>query len=110
MAEPAWAGTRLDAWLAAGLVVLSLSWLLAMPAGAPYRPVDGRPSPLAVLGPAALMWRQTAPLVALSVAGGVVVVNAAVGGADRLPGLAGLDRAVHLLRRRRAAGPPAAGR
>ena len=79
--RPAWAGTRLDACLAAGLVVLSLSWLLAMPAGAPYRPVDGVTLLLAVLGPAALVWRQSAPLLALSVAGGVVVVNAAVGGA-----------------------------
>ena len=67
--RPAWAGTRLDAWLAAGLVVLSLSWLLAMPAGAPYRPVDAVTLTLAVLGPAALVWRQSAPLVALSVTG-----------------------------------------
>jgi signal transduction histidine kinase len=76
-----WAGTRLDAWLAAGLVVLSLSSALAMPAGAPYRPVDGWTLVLATIGPAALVWRQTAPLATLAVAGGTVVVNAAVGGA-----------------------------
>src|SRR3954451_6928767 len=78
--RPWWAGTRLDAWLAAGLIVLSLSSALAMPAGAPYRPVDGWTLALGVLGPAALLWRQTAPLLALAVAGGAVVVNAAVGG------------------------------
>ena len=35
----------------------------------------------------------------------MVVLNAAAGDADRLPGLAGLDRAVQLLRHRRPAGP-----
>src|SRR3954463_7222300 len=78
--RPWWAGTRLDAWLAAGLIVLSLSSALAMPAGAPYRPVDGWTLALAALGPAALVWRQTAPLVSLTAAGLVVVVNAAIGG------------------------------
>src|SRR3954469_18569420 len=78
--RPWWAGTRLDAWLAAGLIVLSLSSALAMPAGAPYRPVDWWTLVLGVLGPAALLWRQTAPLLALAVAGLVVVVNAAAGG------------------------------
>jgi signal transduction histidine kinase len=34
---------------------------------------------LAVLGPAALLWRQTAPLVAQAGAGGTIVVNAAAG-------------------------------
>src|SRR4051794_41751864 len=52
-----------------------------MPAAAPYRPVDGWTLLLATVGPAALVWRQAAPLVALAVAGAVVVVNAAVGGA-----------------------------
>jgi signal transduction histidine kinase len=79
--RPWWLGTRLDAWLAAGLVVLSLSSALAMPAGAPYRPVDGITLLLGAIGPAALLWRQTAPLIALTVAGSTVVVNAAVGGA-----------------------------
>ena len=79
--RPWWAGTRLDAWLAAGLVVLSLSSALARAAGAPYRPVDGWTLVLATLGPAVLVWRQTAPLVTLAMAGGTVVVNAAVGGA-----------------------------
>src|SRR5690349_225206 len=79
--RPWWAGTRLDAWLAAGLVVLSLSSALAVPAGPPYRAVDGWTLTLAVLGPAALLWRQTAPLAALGVAASAVVVNAAVGGA-----------------------------
>ena len=79
--RPWWTGTRLDAWLAAGLVVLSLASALAVPPGAPYRPLDGVTLLLAALGPAALVWRQTAPLVALAVAGLVVVVNAAAGGA-----------------------------
>jgi signal transduction histidine kinase len=79
--RPWWAGTRLDAWLAAGLVVLSLSSALAMPPGPPYRPVDAVTLVLAVLGPAALVWRQTAPVLAVAVAGLVVVVNAGVGGA-----------------------------
>jgi signal transduction histidine kinase len=79
--RPWWAGTRLDAWLAAGLVVLSLSFTLAASPGAPYRPVDALTLALAALGPAALVWRQSAPLAAQGVAGAVVVVNAAVGGA-----------------------------
>src|SRR4051794_32479979 len=79
--RPWWAGTRPDAWLAAGLIVLSLSSALAMPARAPGRPVDGWTLVLGLLGPAALLWRQTAPLLALAVAGLVVVVNAAIGGA-----------------------------
>ena len=62
--RPWWAGTRLDAWLAAGLVVLSLATALAAPATAPYHPVDLGTLLLAALGPAALVWRQTAPLVA----------------------------------------------
>jgi signal transduction histidine kinase len=79
--RPWWAGTRLDAWLAAGLVLLSLSSALAMPAGAPYRPPDAVTLLLGAIGPAALLWRQTAPLLALAVAGSTIVVNAAIGGA-----------------------------
>ena len=52
--RPWWAGTRLDAWLAAGLVVLSLSSALALAGGAPYRAVDGWTLVLAAIGPAAL--------------------------------------------------------
>src|SRR4051794_24714403 len=52
-----------------------------MPAGAPYRQVGGWTLVLAPIGPAALIWRQSAPLVALAVAGGTVAVNAAAGGA-----------------------------
>jgi signal transduction histidine kinase len=77
----AWAGTRLDAWLAAGLVVLSVSASLAGPPNGPYRPVDGITLLLAALGPAALIWRQTAPLVTVVATGTVVVVNAAAGAA-----------------------------
>src|SRR3954452_22757681 len=79
--RPWWAGTRLDAWLAAGLIVLSLSSALAMPAGAAYRQVDGWTLVLATVGPAALIWRQSAPLLALAVSGATVAVNAAGGGA-----------------------------
>jgi signal transduction histidine kinase len=79
--RPWWVGTRLDAWLAAGLVVLSLSSALAMPAGAPYRPPDAVTLVLGAVGPAALLWRQTAPLLALAVAGSTIVINAAAGGA-----------------------------
>jgi signal transduction histidine kinase len=79
--RPWWAGTPLDARLAAGLGVLSLSAVLALPAGPPYRPVDAVTLALAALGAAALLWRQSAPLAALSVAGSAVVVNAAVGNA-----------------------------
>ncbi|MGY1807021.1 sensor histidine kinase [Blastococcus sp. SYSU D00669] len=76
-----WAGTRGDAWLAAGLVVLSLSSVLAMPAGDPYRPVDAATLLLAAIGPAALVWRSTAPLAALGVAGAAILANAALGAA-----------------------------
>ena len=52
--------------------------------------------------PAALLWRQTAPLVAQAVTSGTIVMNAAAG-FHRLPRLARLDRPVHLLRHRRPA-------
>jgi signal transduction histidine kinase len=74
-----WAGTRVDAWLAAGLAVLSVLQVLLLPVGPVYEPVTEGRLLLAVLGPAALLWRQTAPLVAQAGASGTVVVNAAAG-------------------------------
>jgi signal transduction histidine kinase len=74
-----WAGTRVDAWLAAGLAVLAVLQVLLLPVGPPYQPVAEGRLLLAVLGPAALLWRQTAPLVAQAGASGTVVVNAAAG-------------------------------
>jgi|tagenome__1003787_1003787.scaffolds.fasta_scaffold20821084_1 signal transduction histidine kinase len=73
------AGTRLDAWLAAGLAVVAVVQVLLVPAGPPYESgTEGRLL-LAVLGPAALLWRQTAPLVAQAGTSGTIVVNAAAG-------------------------------
>jgi signal transduction histidine kinase len=74
-----WAGTPVDAWLAAGLAVLAVLQVLLLPAGPPYQPVTEGRLLLAVLGAAALLWRQTAPLVAQAGASGTVVVNAAAG-------------------------------
>jgi signal transduction histidine kinase len=74
-----WAGTRVDAWLAAGLAVLAVIQVLLFPVGPPYEPVTEGRLLLAVLGPAALLWRQTAPLVAQAGTSGTVVVNAAAG-------------------------------
>jgi signal transduction histidine kinase len=74
-----WAGTNVDAWLAAGLAVLAVLQVLLLPVGPPYEPVTEGRLLLAVLGPAALLWRQTAPLVAQAGASGTIVVNAAAG-------------------------------
>src|SRR6478736_6759693 len=74
-----WAGTRVDAWLAAVLAVLAVLQVLLLPVGPPYQPVTEGRLLLAVLGPAALLWRQTAPLVAQAGTSGTVVVNAAAG-------------------------------
>jgi signal transduction histidine kinase len=78
-AQGRWVGTRVDAWLAAGLAVLAVLQVLFLPVGPQYQPVTEGRLLLAVLGPAALLWRQTAPLVAQSGASGTVVVNAAAG-------------------------------
>lgn len=74
-----WAGTRVDAWLAAGLAVLAVLQVLLVPVGPPYEPVTEGRLLLAVVGPAALLWRQTAPLVAQAGTSGAIVVNAAAG-------------------------------
>jgi signal transduction histidine kinase len=74
-----WPGTRVDALLAAGLAVLVVLQVLLLPVGPPYQPVTAGRLLLAVLGPAALLWRQTAPLVAQAGTSGVIVLNAAAG-------------------------------
>jgi len=74
-----WVGTRVDVWLAAGLAVLAVLQVLLVPVGPPYEPVTEGRLLLAVLGPAALLWRQTAPLVAQAGTSGTIVVNAAAG-------------------------------
>jgi hypothetical protein len=74
-----WAGTRIDAWLAGGLAVLAVLHVLLLPAAPIYRPVDEGRLLLAVLGPLALFWRQTAPVVAQAGASATIVVNAAAG-------------------------------
>jgi signal transduction histidine kinase len=74
-----WAGTRVDAWLAGGLAVLAVLHVLLLPAGPPYEPLAEGRLLLAVLGPLALLWRQTAPVVAQAGASATVVVNAAAG-------------------------------
>src|SRR5919199_1178293 len=74
-----WTGTRLDAGLAAGLASLAVAQALLLPAGPPYGPVTPVRLLLAVLAPAALVWRQTAPLAAQAGTSGVIVLNAAAG-------------------------------
>src|SRR6476659_10532997 len=74
-----WVGTRVDVCRAAGLAVLAVLQVLLVPVRPPYVPVTEGRLLLAVLGPAALLWRQTAPLVAQAGASGTVVVNAAAG-------------------------------
>jgi signal transduction histidine kinase len=74
-----WAGTHVDAWLAGGLAVLAVLHVVFLPAAAIYEPVDEGRVLLAVLGPLALLWRQTAPLVAQAGASTAIVVNAAAG-------------------------------
>jgi len=74
-----WVGTRVDVCLAAGLAVLAVLQVLLVPVGPPYEPVTEGRLLLAVLGPAALLWRQTAPLVAQAGTSGTIVVNAAAG-------------------------------
>jgi signal transduction histidine kinase len=75
-----WVGTtRVDAGLAAGLAVLAVLQVLLLPVGPPDEPVTAARLLLAVLGPAALLWRQTAPLVAQAGTSGTIVLNAAAG-------------------------------
>ena len=74
-----WAGTRLDAVLAGGLAVVSVGLALALPAEPPYEPLDAVTLIAAAAGPLALVWRQTAPLVAQAGAGLAIVATAAAG-------------------------------
>jgi signal transduction histidine kinase len=74
-----WAGTNVDAWLAAGLAVLAVLQVLLLPVGPAYAPVTEGRLLLAVLGPVALLWRQTNPLVAQAGATGAIVLNAVAG-------------------------------
>jgi signal transduction histidine kinase len=74
-----WTGTRTDAWLAGGLAVLAVLHVLLLPVRPLYEPVSEGRLLLAVLGPLALLWRQTAPVVAQAGASTTVVVNAAAG-------------------------------
>ena len=74
-----WAGTHVDAWLAGGLAVLAVLHVLVLPVAPLYEPVDEGRLLLAVLGPLALLWRQTAPVVAQAGASTTIVVNAAAG-------------------------------
>jgi signal transduction histidine kinase len=74
-----WAGTRIDAWLAGGLAVLAVLHVLLLPVAPIYEPVEEGRLLLAVLGPLALLWRQTAPVVTQAGASAIIVVNAAAG-------------------------------
>jgi signal transduction histidine kinase len=74
-----WAGTHVDAWLAGTLAVASVGYLLALPAGGPYRPLTAGAFLLAVVGPLALLWRQTAPLATQAGTSSVVILNSAAG-------------------------------
>jgi signal transduction histidine kinase len=74
-----WAGTRVDAVLAGVTAVISVGLVLAMPAEPPYEPLDAVTLVAAAAGPLALLWRQTAPLVAQAVASLAIVATAAAG-------------------------------
>lgn len=74
-----WAGTHIDAWLAGTLAVASVGYLLALPTGDLFPPVTTGGFLLAVVGPLALLWRQTAPLMTQGWTSSVVVLNAAAG-------------------------------
>jgi len=78
-AARAWAGTHVDAVLAAVLVVVSVGFVLAVPADPPYEPASGLTVLLAAAGPVALLWRQTAPLLAQAGTALAVAGTAAAG-------------------------------
>ncbi len=69
----------MDAWLACTLAVASVGYLLGLPVGGPLRPVTAGAFLLAVVGPLALLWRQTAPLATQACTSSVVVLNSAAG-------------------------------
>jgi signal transduction histidine kinase len=68
-----------DALLAGVTAVVSVGLALAIPAEPPYQPPDAVTVVAAVAGPAALVWRQTAPLVAQAGASLAIVATAAAG-------------------------------
>jgi len=74
-----WAGTRIDAVLAVAMAVVSVGLVLAVPAEPPYEPVDTVTLVAAAAGPLALVWRQTAPLIAQAGAGLAIVATSAAG-------------------------------
>ncbi len=57
----------------------SVGYLVALPTGGPFRPVSAGAVLLAVVGPLALLWRQTAPLMTQAATSSVVALNAAAG-------------------------------
>ena len=65
--------------LAAGLAVVSVALALVLPAEPPYEPVDAVTIGAAAAGPLALVWRQTAPLVAQAGASLAIVATSAAG-------------------------------
>ena len=78
-ARPWWAGTRVDAVLAGAMAVVSVGLALAIPPEPPYEPLDAVTLAAAAAGPLALVWRQTAPLVAQAGAGLAIVATSAAG-------------------------------
>jgi signal transduction histidine kinase len=78
-ARPWWAGTRVDAVLAGAMAVVAVGLVLAVPAEPPYEQPDAVTLAAAAAGPLALVWRQTAPLVAQAGAGLAIVATSAAG-------------------------------
>ncbi len=74
-----WAGSHIDASLAVALAVASVGYVVALAPGGTHRPVTTGAILLAVAGPLALLWRQTAPLMTQAWTSSVVVLNAAAG-------------------------------
>src|SRR5688500_14080356 len=61
------------------MAVVSVGLALAMPAEPPYEPLDAVTIVAAAAGPLALVWRQTAPLVAQGGASLAIVATSAAG-------------------------------
>jgi signal transduction histidine kinase len=71
--------SQVDFWVAAGMTLAAVATALVTATVPPYRPEDAFGLVLAAAGGLVLLWRQILPLVAITGAAAVVVVNAAVG-------------------------------
>src|SRR3954468_9143903 len=70
---------QVDVWLAGGMAVAAVAVAVATETGPLYRGEDAFGLGLAAAAGLVLLWRRTLPLVAMSGAAAVVVINAAAG-------------------------------